>query len=345
MSRVRAPAADGDQHLVAAQLAVRRGQHDLAALPAGGGDLGVRAARRPRASRSDAATASPAAGSRPAQQPVAALEQRHLRARAPATRSPSRSRRTPPPRMSSRPGTSLALVASRGVHGVDRRAARRSAGRRPSEPVHTATACRAVSRVSVPSASVTTTVRSPSSRPVPRIRSMPAPSTHLTWPESSQCEVNAVAAGERRGDVLLAGHRLRRAVDGARLGEHLGAAQQRLARHARPVRALAADELALHEDGGQPAPDDDVGDVLARRARPEDDDVVGLLRCWSRGPSWRCGRLAAMPVDSREFTAALRQYAAGVCLLTVRDDIDDVGHDGHLGHERLGRRRRWSPSG
>ncbi|MGY1718371.1 flavin reductase family protein [Blastococcus sp. SYSU DS0552] len=32
-----------------------------------------------------------------------------------------------------------------------------------------------------------------------------------------------------------------------------------------------------------------------------------------------------MPVDAREFTAALAQYAAGVCLLTVQDDIDDVG--------------------
>src|SRR3954451_10560806 len=32
-----------------------------------------------------------------------------------------------------------------------------------------------------------------------------------------------------------------------------------------------------------------------------------------------------MPVDPDEFAAALRQYAAGVCLLTVRDDIDDVG--------------------
>ena len=32
-----------------------------------------------------------------------------------------------------------------------------------------------------------------------------------------------------------------------------------------------------------------------------------------------------MPVDAEEFAAALRQYAAGVCLLTVRDDIDDVG--------------------
>jgi flavin reductase (DIM6/NTAB) family NADH-FMN oxidoreductase RutF len=33
----------------------------------------------------------------------------------------------------------------------------------------------------------------------------------------------------------------------------------------------------------------------------------------------------AGPVDAGEFAAALRQYPAGVCLLTVRDDIDDVG--------------------
>ena len=32
-----------------------------------------------------------------------------------------------------------------------------------------------------------------------------------------------------------------------------------------------------------------------------------------------------MPVDPATFVEALRQYAAGVCLLTVRDDIDDVG--------------------
>ena len=30
-------------------------------------------------------------------------------------------------------------------------------------------------------------------------------------------------------------------------------------------------------------------------------------------------------VDSRDFAAALAQYAAGVCLLTVQDGIDDVG--------------------
>jgi flavin reductase (DIM6/NTAB) family NADH-FMN oxidoreductase RutF len=32
-----------------------------------------------------------------------------------------------------------------------------------------------------------------------------------------------------------------------------------------------------------------------------------------------------MPVDASEFASALAQYAAGVCLLTVQDDMDDVG--------------------
>lgn len=32
-----------------------------------------------------------------------------------------------------------------------------------------------------------------------------------------------------------------------------------------------------------------------------------------------------MPVDADEFATAFRQYPAGVCLLTVQDDIDDVG--------------------
>jgi len=32
-----------------------------------------------------------------------------------------------------------------------------------------------------------------------------------------------------------------------------------------------------------------------------------------------------MPVDRAAFSAALGQYASGVCLLTVRDGIDDVG--------------------
>ncbi len=37
------------------------------------------------------------------------------------------------------------------------------------------------------------------------------------------------------------------------------------------------------------------------------------------------GPIGAGPLDAAEFAAALRQLAAGVCLLTVHDDIDDVG--------------------
>src|SRR3712207_9215427 len=36
-------------------------------------------------------------------------------------------------------------------------------------------------------------------------------------------------------------------------------------------------------------------------------------------------RAVGSPLDAEAFVTALRQYAAGVCLLTVRDDIDDVG--------------------
>jgi len=32
-----------------------------------------------------------------------------------------------------------------------------------------------------------------------------------------------------------------------------------------------------------------------------------------------------MPVDASDFASALRHYAAGVCLLTLQDEIDDVG--------------------
>ena len=32
-----------------------------------------------------------------------------------------------------------------------------------------------------------------------------------------------------------------------------------------------------------------------------------------------------MPVDAASFAAAFRQHAVGVCLLTVHDDIDDIG--------------------
>ena len=82
----------------------------------------------------------------------------------------------------------MALVASRGVQ-ASIASSPSTGGMAASDPVHTATACRAVSRTS-PSSVSTTTVRSPASRPVPRIRSIPAPCTHSTCPASSQCEAN-----------------------------------------------------------------------------------------------------------------------------------------------------------
>src|SRR5215203_672379 len=88
-----------------------------------------------------------------------------------------------------------------------------------------------------------------------------------------------VAPGQGGGDVLLAGHGLPGAVDRARLGQHFGRPQQRLAAHAGPVGALAADQLVLDQRRGHPAADGDVGDVLAGGSGTEDDDVVGLLRC------------------------------------------------------------------
>ena len=70
-----------------------------------------------------------------------------------------------------------------------------------------------------------------------------------------------VAPGQRRLDVDL---RARRRLAGRVHG--LARAQQRLRRDARPVGALAADELALDEGDAQTALGERAGAVLARRA-------------------------------------------------------------------------------
>ena len=96
---------------------------------------------------------------------------------------------TPPPMMISRRGTAWALVASWLVHawadsmpgigGIDARL-----------PVQIATALRAVSVKAAPSGGVTMTRRSPSSRPLPRARSMCSFSSHCTCPSSFQWDAN-----------------------------------------------------------------------------------------------------------------------------------------------------------
>ena len=78
-----------------------------------------------------------------------------------------------------------------------------------------------------------------------------------------------VPPGERGLDVdLRGGRRLARSL------HRLARPQQRLRRDARPVRALAADQLALDERDTQPALGQCAGAVLAGRAAAHHDDVV-----------------------------------------------------------------------
>lgn len=109
---------------------------------------------------------------------------------------------------------------------------------------------------------------------------------------------DAVAAAQHRGDVELSGHRLLRAVHRLRSPQRRGAAQQRLGRHARPVRALAADQLLLDDDRRQAPLYRAVGDVLAHRPGTDDHDVV--LAGDLHGPDPNAvrppaGRVAAAP--------------------------------------------------
>src|SRR5262249_25095129 len=64
----------------------------------------------------------------------------------------------------------------------------------------------------------------------------------------------------------------RRRLVGA--AHRLARTQQRLRRDARPVGALAADQLALDQPDAQAALGERAGAVLARRAAADDDDVV-----------------------------------------------------------------------
>ena len=79
-----------------------------------------------------------------------------------------------------------------------------------------------------------------------------------------------VAAGEEllrlNGSVFDAGQ-VRRRVG------HVDGAQERLARHARVVRALAAEQFALDERGAQATLDGVLGDILTHRPAADDDDV------------------------------------------------------------------------
>ena len=67
-----------------------------------------------------------------------------------------------------------------------------------------------------------------------------------------------VAAGQDCRDVQLTGDGLAGAADTTGRGEGVAWAQQRLARHAGPVRAVPADEISFDDDGRKAPPDDSV---------------------------------------------------------------------------------------
>jgi hypothetical protein len=79
-----------------------------------------------------------------------------------------------------------------------------------------------------------------------------------------------VAPREHRGHVELpAGH----ALDPADLGERLIGPQQRLRRHARPVRALAADQPILDDRHFQPSFGQSARRHFSRRTGPDHHDI------------------------------------------------------------------------
>jgi hypothetical protein len=95
---------------------------------------------------------------------------------------------TPPPSTPSRAGTDLADVASRDPQ-VRTASRPGTGGATGTLPVQTTTARDATS-VSRPSGPSTSTVRSPTMRPVPRTTRIPAPVAQSTWLVSSQSWVN-----------------------------------------------------------------------------------------------------------------------------------------------------------
>ncbi len=180
----------------------------------------------------------------------------------------------PPPRISSRRGTAVIAVASRLVQTPSSSRSPGIGGITGSAPL-ARTTWSAVWRT--PS---TSTTPRPASRPVPRSRSMPLSASHCAAPASVWSETMKSRHAKRRLDVDLGGRRrVARAVD------RLAGPQQRLGRDARPVRALAPDELALDDRDAQAALGQCTRAVFARRARAEHDHVVVAAHVGSSSPA------------------------------------------------------------
>jgi hypothetical protein len=95
------------------------------------------------------------------------------------------------------------------------------------------------------------------------------------WELAGVVEVvdDLVAAVQRRLDVELTGHRLRRARHAPDLGERLGGPQQCLRRHARVIGALPANQVRLDDCHLQPPIGKAPGTHLPGRACPHHDGI------------------------------------------------------------------------
>ena len=218
---------------------------------------------------------------------------------------------TPPPMTAIRRGISCMLVTSREVHGSASRSPGMS-GTVAVVPVASTTACRAMQGAHP--AVRRRSPRRPSRRPAGRARGRHrsrcrAPT--VTWLESSWSLVNESRRLQHGGDVdavvaddaLHTGH-----VPGGL--EDLDRPQQRLARHAGPVRAFAAEQFVLDDHRGAVAALDGVlRDDLAGRPTADHDDVVGVALTLkppvSDMPVTVARRGAGGPVRVRSAAAAL----------------------------------------
>ena len=231
------------------------------------------------------------------EQSVASMDERHLRAEARPglchldADDASAEDREPPRDLASRSSPLDSSTASR-------RAVRGCPGTRAVDPVATTTALRATS-VSSP----TTTRRSPSIRPWPRISVTSFFSSHGSWAESSKLWLassrRANTAATSIGASVRPGTRphLVRQVDGP---------EQGLRRHARVERALPADELLLDQR--------DRDAVLVRAAPPS-----------PRPP----GRRRGPPHRTRARSSSGRPGVAGVyaVAMTASHPLDPLSAD------------------
>src|SRR5262249_8941648 len=115
---------------------------------------------------------------------------------------------------------------------------------------------------------------------------------------------HVVPPGERLLDIDLSSDGLAGPGRLASLGDHLAGAEQRLRRHARPVAALAGDQLALADCDPQAALGEVLGADQARDPGPDHDRVVALAHLPSpKSPNG----------SSRSRTACLKPASAARC--------------------------------